>query len=89
MKYFAIIAVAAAGITIFGTVSSFEAKKDDAVRILEDTHNVKVTSIGYAMYGCGEEDNFSFKWKGVNEDGKEVQGNACSGFLKGTTIRFK
>ena len=89
MKYIAIIAVAAVGLTIFWTVSSFGAKKDDAVRILEDTHNVKVTSIGYAMFGCSEDDHFSFKWKGVNEDGKEVQGNACSGLLKGTTIRFK
>lgn len=84
----AISALAVAGIC-FGMVSSWDAKRNQAVRILKDTHNVEVTSIKYAWFGCGQDDEFSFKWEGVNAEGKTVKGNACSGLLKGTTIRFK
>lgn len=47
--------------------------------------NVEVT--GYRVFGCGD-DTFKTGFKGQLANGKYVSGVVCSGWLKGSTIRF-
>ncbi|MCR9222853.1 MAG: hypothetical protein NXH70_02190 [Hyphomonas sp.] len=89
MKFIAGAIALAISAAIFANVAMWDSKKDAAVRTIKDQHNIEVTKIGFAWFGCAKDDEFSFKWEGVNADGKTVKGNACAGIFKGTTIRFK
>lgn len=40
------------------------------------------------MWGCETDDEFKFKWSGTREE-KQIEGYACSGYIKGVTIRYK
>lgn len=89
MKIIAALVAIGLTLTVVVNLSLWNAKRDAAVRTLQEQHNIEVTSIGYAWFGCGRDDEFTFKWEGVNEHGNTVKGNACAGTFKGTTIRFK
>ena len=48
--------------------------------------DVKVT--GYRIWGCGEEYTFHTGFEAVNPNGKIVTGVVCSGWLRGSTVKF-
>lgn len=59
-----------------------------AQRTLESAGYTNIKAGGYAVWGCGEDDDFHTKFKATNPAGKEVEGVVCSGWFKGGTIRF-
>lgn len=59
-----------------------------AEKALRDSGFTNITTGGYGWFFCGKGDFYSTKFTAVNPAGKEVSGVACSGLLKGTTIRF-
>jgi hypothetical protein len=61
---------------------------EDAKRALEGMGYSDIEIKGYAWTGCGGEDNFRTAFKAVGPTGKAVTGVGCSGWWKGTTIRF-
>jgi hypothetical protein len=44
---------------------------------------------GHAWYCCSEDDSFATKFTATNPAGEKVEGCACSGVLKGVTIRWE
>lgn len=65
-----------------------DAHEKKAVEVLQQ-QGITVQSIGMAFLGCSADDEFKYQFVGVNKDGKTVRGYACSGYFKGTTIRYK
>lgn len=55
---------------------------------LEAQGYTNVERDGYAMFCCSNEDSFKTGFKAISPQGKKVEGCACSGVLKGITIRF-
>lgn len=43
---------------------------------------------GYSIFGCSDKDTFHAEFTATSPEGKQVQGIACSGYFKGTTIRW-
>ncbi len=43
---------------------------------------------GYDFFGCGKGDVFATGFTAQTANGSQVQGVVCSGFMKGSTIRF-
>jgi hypothetical protein len=91
LKYIA-YGLGALGFLSLGLVamSSIEkGKKEAAVRILEE-QGIEVETIRGAFFGCSEDDVFKYRFEGYNTNTKQyVKGNTCSGWVKGTTIRFQ
>lgn len=81
----ALLAFTAAVSIGFAMIDVHEKK---AVEVLQQ-QGITVQSIGMAFLGCSADDEFKYQFVGVNEDGKKVRGYACSGYFKGTTIRYK
>ena len=77
-----------ASIMTMAYIGSYEAKKQQAIDILS-MQSIGVTKIEWTIFGCGADDEFKFAWSGNNRDNKPVEGYACSGYLKGVTIRYK
>lgn len=91
LKYIA-YGLGALGFLSLGAVamSSMEKnKKADAIRILAE-QGIEVETIRGAFFGCSEDDVFKYRFEGYNANTKQyVKGNTCSGWIKGTTIRFQ
>ena len=65
---------------------------DDAVKTVNDNgySNAILTETNEwypALQGCGELDNLGYEITAVNEDGKSVDLQVCTGFFKDITIR--
>ena len=60
--------------------SDLEEKLENIERSLE--------SLRDQLFGCSEDDTFSTKFSATNAKGERVGGAVCSGWLKGSTIRF-
>jgi hypothetical protein len=43
---------------------------------------------GYALFGCGEDDQFRTKFRATAPSGMTVDGVVCGGLFKGSTIRL-
>jgi len=43
---------------------------------------------GYGWFNCSEDDVFKTNFVARNANGKYVKGTVCSGWFKGSTIRF-
>ena len=61
---------------------------NETERVLEANGYTNIRIEGYSFFGCGEEDDFSTKFSATSPFGQPVTGVVCSGFLKGSTIRF-
>lgn len=64
---------------------------DGAVATVENAGLTHARATGYGWFSCGvgeHSDFFRTKFKAVNQNGREVTGTVCSGFLKGSTIRY-
>jgi hypothetical protein len=59
-----------------------------AERVLVESGYTDVQILGYAFFGCGNDDTFHTQFKAVSPSGKLVSGTVCSGWFKGATIRF-
>lgn len=47
-----------------------------------------VEYLGYSWLGCADSDTFRAKFRATSPQGAKVEGIACSGYIKGTTIRW-
>ncbi len=59
-----------------------------AKRAAEDMGLTNVETRGWAMFGCGKDDDFCTKFTATNPNGRRVSGVVGSGWLKGATVRF-
>lgn len=63
--------------------------KPDATRkTLEAQGYTQIEITGWKMFGCSEDDSHHTGFRARGANGQEVTGVACSGVLKGTTLRF-
>ncbi len=47
-----------------------------------------ITTQGYDLFACGEDDTFATQFRAKNPAGATVNGTVCCGLLKSCTIRF-
>lgn len=59
-----------------------------AARALDNIGMTDIRTDGYALFACGEGDQFATKFTAKNPNGKTVSGAVCSGVFKGATVRF-
>lgn len=59
-----------------------------AERVLTENGYTDVEILGYAWFGCGQDDMFHTQFRAVAPSGKIVGGTVCSDWFKGATIRF-
>ena len=62
---------------------------DDAKATLEAQGYTDVETTGYDFWACSEDDHWQTGFKAASPAGEEIEGTVCSGWMKGTTIRFK
>lgn len=63
--------------------------QDGAVRVLTEQGYKDVRTTGYEFFSCGKGDNFVTGFEATSPAGVRVTGVVCSGWIKGSTIRFK
>lgn len=56
---------------------------------LESQGYTNVRNKGYALFCCSKDDLYATSFIATSPSGERVEGCACSGLLKGMTIRFK
>lgn len=71
-----------------GLLSSCGVNPAEARRALEAQGMTGVKVLGFAPFGCGEDDVFKSYFEAIGVNGRKVTGVVCSGFLKGVTVRF-
>jgi hypothetical protein len=60
----------------------------DATKALKAQGFTDIKTHGRAFFACSEDDSFATKFTAKNSKGETVTGAVCSGWLKGSTIRF-
>lgn len=75
-------------IILAASIVSACSDSDGAKRALEDAGMEQVRTEGWSLFGCDEKDTFHTRFSAVNHNGRKVSGIVCSGWLKGSTIRF-
>lgn len=60
----------------------------DATKALKAQGLEPVDVGGYAMFSCSDDDTFKTKFVAKNAKGETVKGAVCSGWFKGSTIRY-
>jgi hypothetical protein len=78
----------AAVIAACGLLAACGVNPTSARTSLEAMGMTNVSIGSWAMWGCGSEDNFASKFTATGVNGNPVSGVACSGILKGITIRL-
>lgn len=61
---------------------------NDAIKALKSQGFTDIQTHGRAFFSCSEDDTFATKFTAKNDKGETVTGAVCSGWLKGSTIRF-
>ncbi len=64
---------------------------DGAIETVEKAGFNDVEATGYGWFSCGvgeQGELWRTDFKATNQNGEEVTGTVCKGFLKGSTIRF-
>lgn len=59
-----------------------------AAKTLDSVGFTNIETTGYGWFKCGKGDAWRTDFKAQNPNGKEVTGTVCSGFFKGSTVRF-
>lgn len=59
-----------------------------ATKALDDAAFKEVKITGYRIFGCGEDYTFHTGFEAKNVNNKLVTGVVCSGWLKGSSIKF-
>lgn len=63
--------------------------KNDAYNALDDAGFKNIQITGYSFFACSKDDFYHTGFIAINQNGKQVKGTVCSGFLfKNSTIRF-
>ena len=62
--------------------------KESTERALKAQGFSDVKIKGYSYFGCSRDDAFHTEFSAINPKGEKVEGVACSGILKNTTIRW-
>jgi len=62
-------------------------RPDATVSMLESQGYTEVDITGYNFFGCSKDDSFHTGWTATSVTGARVEGVACAGLFKGTTIR--
>lgn len=60
----------------------------DAVNALNEAGFTNVQVGGYDWFACSDYDLYSTNFNAIDPEGSPVSGTVCSGFLKGTAIKF-
>jgi hypothetical protein len=63
-------------------------EKDKTEALLKKQGYTYITINGYSFFGCSKGDTFRTKFYAKSPSGETISGVACSGWLKGTTLRF-
>lgn len=61
---------------------------NDAQKALKAAGYTDIQTHGKAFFACSKDDTFATKFSATNSKGERVSGAVCSGWLKGSTIRF-
>lgn len=61
---------------------------DKAKKLLEGQGMSNVVIGGYSFWGCSEDDTFKSSFTAKAQNGQDVSGVVCGGWLKGYTVRF-
>ena len=59
-----------------------------AQRTLQQSGYTEITTTGYALFGCSDDDTYHTGFKAKGPSGVPVQGVVCGGVFKGNTIRL-
>lgn len=59
-----------------------------AQKALDDMGFTDVTFTGWRFFACGKDYVFHTGYQAKNPNGKVVTGAVCSGFLKGSSVKF-
>lgn len=62
---------------------------DTASNVLSANGFKDIVITGYDAFGCSDEDSFRTAFQATSPSGQRVTGVVCSGYMKGSTIRFK
>ena len=76
-------------ILICGLVLSGCSSKVDADKALSDLGMTNIRTTGYAWFGCGDGYTFHTGFYATNQQGKEVSGVVCSGWLGYSQVKFQ
>lgn len=83
MKWFSFILI-----LVFSSCLSSDNDFKKAERNLKAMGYSNIENTGYDMFCCAEDDVFSTGFSAIDTEGNIVTGCACSGWVKGVTIRF-
>lgn len=75
-------------ICVFGFILMGCSSSNDATKALNAQGFTSIQTHGRAFFACSEDDTFATKFTAKNAKGETVTGAVCSGWLKGSTIRF-
>lgn len=75
-------------ICVFGFILIGCSSSNDATKALNAQGFTSIQTHGRAFFVCSEDDTFATKFTAKNAKGETVTGAVCSGWLKGSTIRF-
>lgn len=86
--------IALVALVSLGTCAQIGSKTESARKAVGvQFPHVEVTEIKYDFWNmsCGKEDEFKFKWRGVDKQHGNalIEGVVCSGWFKGNTVRTK
>ena len=74
-------------VLILGLLSGCtDPEKATSVLSAQGYKDIEVT--GYNLFSCGQDDQYHTGFVATSVTGQRVTGTVCSGFLKGTTVRF-
>lgn len=73
---------------VFG-LAGCTVSEDQSLLAVQGQGYTNVELGGIALFGCGEDDDFTRTWKATGRDGVRVKGVVCSGLLKGATVRVQ
>jgi len=63
--------------------------EDNTVRTLRAAGFTNISTTGYSLFACSDDDAFHTGFRAMNSRGEMVTGTVCCGFLtKGCTVRF-
>lgn len=77
-------------LTLFSIILLLSAcsSSSDANKALKANGFTEIKTFGRAFFACSEGDTFATKFQATNAKGERVTGTVCSGWLKGSTIRY-
>jgi len=76
------------GILIIAIFFTGCTSKEEAERVLQNEGYTNIKITGYDFLACSTDDIFHTGFIAMNREGKVIEGTVCSGWFKGSTIRY-